>query len=241
MNHELRLAERPASPAGNHHEEADQQPALPVATWSATVKNAPRDQSRRDLPRPFRLRPLTPVPVHRVPGGDPIALLPVEAHPGHPTWLPIVDERHGWAQVLLPVRPDGAVGWLRLDHRVHVAEHPVHLDINTSTRAVTLHHGSNWLTWPAGVGRATTPTPRGRTFVLGEIRPHRGLVDHVLVLASHMHTHLEWGAGIGAVGLHTWPGAPHGLPATDGSVVVPPEAVPVLAACAPAGTAVLIR
>ncbi|MGW4528867.1 L,D-transpeptidase [Amycolatopsis sp. NPDC004378] len=238
MNHDLRVAERPA---GHQSHDIQSRPVLPVAAWSATMQSAPRDQALRARPLPIRLRPRTPVPVYPVPGGAPFALLPVQIHPGLPTWLPVVDERHGWVQVLLPTRPDGAVGWLKRDDRVELAEHPTHIEIDTSARSVTLHHGRNLLTWPAGVGRATTPTPHGRTFVLGEIHPARGLVDRALLLASHMRTHLAWGAGIAAVGLHTWPGATRGLPATDGSVVLPPEAIPVLAVCAAPGTPVLIR
>ncbi|GAB3162009.1 hypothetical protein GCM10027258_80160 [Amycolatopsis stemonae] len=240
MSHTLRLAEHP-TPPGVPRPDDRQPPALPVATWSSTIASAPRDQALPDRPLPVRLRPRTPIPVHRVPGGEAFAVLPVQAHPGMPTWLPVVDERHGWAQVLLPVRPDGAVGWLHLDDRVETVDHPTHITVDTAARSVTLHHGRNMVTWPAGVGRPTSPTPRGRTFVLGEIRPDRGLVDRAVLLASHMSTHLAWGARMAAVGLHTWPGAAQGLSSTDGSVVVPPDAVPVLAVCATPGTAVLIR
>jgi hypothetical protein len=241
MSHTLRLVEGAASRPGHQHRDVPDRPSVPVASWSAIMKSAPRDQARHDRALPARLRPLIPVPIHRVPGGEAIALLPVRTHPGLHTWLPVVDQRHGWAQVLLPIRPDGAVGWLRLDDRVEVIEHPTHIEIDTTARSVTLHHGRNLLTWPAGVGRGTTPTPHGRTFVLGEIRPARGLVDRAVLLAAHMRTHLSWSSGMAAVSLHTWPGATRGVPSTDGSVVVPPEAVPVLAVCATPGTAVLIR
>jgi cysteine desulfurase/selenocysteine lyase len=78
------------------------------------------------------------------------------------------------------------------------------------------------------------------SFVLGDVHPHSGIVDHAVLLAAHTPTHLAHGAGIGAVGLHTWPSAGRGDAGTDGSLVVPPAAMPVLTEVARPGTAVLI-
>ncbi|SER20100.1 L,D-transpeptidase [Actinokineospora terrae] len=214
---------------------------LPAASWAAALPGAPRDPEPHALPHPARLTPLVPVPVHRVPEGDPFAELPVEVLAGLPTWLPVVGACPGWARVLLPTHPDGAVGWVALDERVVVVPHHNHLVVDTRARAVTLHCGPNRVTWPAGVGTPAHPTPRGRTVVLGAIEIPRGLVNLALVLAAHHPTHLAHGAGIAAVGVHTWPTTGFGLAGSDGSVLVPPEAMPVLIECAPAGTAVLVR
>lgn len=212
-------------------------PALPVAAWAAVVFAAPRDPAPQTQPLPIRLRPRTPVPVHRVPGGEPVAVLPVQALPGLPAWLPAVDERHGWVQVLLPTRPDGATGWIKRDDRVECLDHPVCLDIDTAVRSFTLRHGRNLLTWPASVGWGAGPAPRRRTFVLGETLSGDCTARRGLLLADH------WpGDGDAAVGgLRIEPGLPPGRSAAAGSVAVPSDAIPVLAVCAAPGTPVLIR
>lgn len=218
-------------------------PPLPCASWTATVAAAPRDLDLHGPARHARLRPRVPVPLYAVPDvvAAPFAELPTDAAPGLPTWLPVVGGRPGWALVLLPCRPDGAVGWVQLDRRVEQEQHRCHIEIDTHERTVTLISARDRRTWPAGVGKSSTPTPRGRTFVLGQVAPARGLVDRALVLAAHAPTHLAHGAGMAAVGVHTWPGAEDIRPATDGCVIVPPDVMTVLTTCALPGTAVLIR
>ncbi|WP_436501819.1 L,D-transpeptidase [Actinokineospora sp. HUAS TT18] len=157
------------------------------------------------------------------------------------TWVPIIDARPGWAMVLLPCLPDGSAGWIQLDDRVVVAAQPTHIEIDTRRRTIALVHEKERRVWPAGVGRPASPTPRGRTFVLGSIDIADGLVDRAILLAAHMPTHLLHSAGLPAVGIHTWPGAVFGLPGSDGSVLVPELALTDLQDSAPPGTAVLIH
>ncbi|OLR92576.1 L,D-transpeptidase [Actinokineospora bangkokensis] len=214
---------------------------LPQVRWDAHLPALPRDPGLHRPPHPLRLLVQAPVTVHTAPKGPAVARLPPESWPGLRTWVPVVDAHPGWVRVLLPSLPDGASGWVELCGQVAAVPHHGFLVADRRTRTLTAHHGPNRLSWPCGVGKATTPTPRGRTYVLGEVRPDTGLVRHALVLASHQSTHLDHGAGLSAVGLHTWPTASWGLAGSDGSVLVPPEAMPVLTRIAPPGTAVLIH
>ena len=231
--------------------------ALPVANW---FSHLPELSSGPDPQEPVveaRLGVMAAVEVHASVGGGPVAELPVEVVPGMRTWLPVVGGQPGWVRVLLPCAPQGSSGWIRLCPEVLILTHLVHVVVDTRARTLTLHHGRSERTWecqfteewvgpfsvgwPCRVGKAASPTPRGRTFVVGEVHPTTGIVDRALVLEAHMSTHLAHGAGIDAVGNHSWPSASWGHAGSDGSLVVPPTAMPVLAEVARPGTVVLIR
>ncbi|WP_172803285.1 L,D-transpeptidase [Alloactinosynnema sp. L-07] len=170
-----------------------------------------------------------------------MADLPTYAYGLLRTWVPIIDARPGWALVLLPCLPDGSVGWVRLDDRVVIVAQPTHIEIHTRRRTVALVNGPERRVWPAGVGRPASPTPRGRTFVLGSVDIADGLVDRAILLAAHMPTHLLHGTGLPAVGIHAWPGTVFGLAGSDGCVLVPDLALTDLEDAAPPGTTVLIH
>jgi hypothetical protein len=215
---------------------------LPVVTIYGTVTAAPRDQYIHDVPLPQRLHPLRAVTAHRSPGGDPVATVPSHVFNNEPLWMPIIEARHGWALVLLPCRPDGTAGWIHLTDSVVVAIHHVHIEVDTRAHTVTLVNNGDRRTWPAGVGKPSSPTPRGRTFVLGTVECGPGLVQRGIALAAHAPTHLAYRAGLSEIGMHTWPTAKmFGRAGGDGSVCIPAEAMTVIEATAPAGTPVLIR
>lgn len=218
---------------------------LPVASTETIIGRVPRDQDIHKTPGPQRLHPREPVRVHRDPDGEPMAIAPPDVLDGLPLWMPVIKAAMGWALVLLPCRPDGAVGWIRLDQQVVVAINHVHIEVDVRACTVTVVENGDRQSWPAGVGKPSSPTPRGRTFVLGMIECSApGLVDEVLTLAAHAltPTHLTYRAGISEIGMHTWPVKEgFGRPGGDGSVLVPAEAMAVISARATAGTPVLIR
>lgn len=216
--------------------------ALPVATIDADITAAPRDQHIHDVPLPQMLHPLQPVTAHRRPDGEPVATVPTDAFNDEPLWMPIIEARQGWVLVLLPCRPDGAAGWIHLSDRVVVAIHHVHIEVDTRARTVTLVNNGERRTWPAGVGKPSSPTPRGRTFVLGTVECGPGLVQHAIALAAHAPTHLSYRTGLHEIGMHTWPTAGmFGRAGGDGSVLIPAEAMATIEATAQTGTPVLIR
>lgn len=191
----------------------------------------------------MRVHPLEPVPIYRSPEPSAVSIaeLPTHVLDGVPTWVPTVGACPGWIQILLPCQPDGAVGWIELDERIVVVPLHSHIEVDTRLRTVALISDGKRQVWPAGVGKPCTPTPRGRTFVLGPLSLRDGLVDRAVVLAAHVRTHLLYTAGLGAVGVHTWPGDIFGLAGSDGSVLVPAEGLAELERTAPAGTPVLIH
>jgi lipoprotein-anchoring transpeptidase ErfK/SrfK len=76
-----------------------------------------------------------------------------------------------WLHVALPIRPNGATGWVRAGDVVRA---PVHtrITIDLSARRVRLYRdGRLVLTAPAAIGSSATPTPLGRYYVNQRLIP----------------------------------------------------------------------
>lgn len=130
-------------------------------------------------------------PVFAAPGEEPIAYLPRDQRYGG-TIVPVVEQHAHWVKVLLPGRqgvpPEGdaaqTAGWLRAADvdltrndsyvEVHLADHTI--DIVTATGVERVADDFAW-------GKASTPTPVGRTFImLTKVEPAFAYTDgHPLV------------------------------------------------------------
>jgi len=90
---------------------------------------------------------------------------------GTPTWLWAVafSRNDGWAQVVMPWRPNGRTGWVRTrGHRVVHTRTWVQADL--SRRRVMLMHGSRVVrSFSAAIGAPDSPTPIGRFSVTDPI------------------------------------------------------------------------
>ena len=118
-----------------------------------------------------------PVSAFRAPGRgriDRFGLLNVNRFP---TVFAVLAERVDarcdatWLRVELPVRPNGATGWVRADHvdRVAVRERIV---VDVSQRTLRLYRGGKLLVRSTvAVGSDATPTPRGRYYVNQRLVP----------------------------------------------------------------------
>lgn len=218
---------------------------LPDATTFTRLAGLPAD------PHPFAVtggqvvHPLTQEPVYAVPGGLPVALLPV-AELGEPTWVPVIQARPGWARVLLPSRPNHVTGWLSLSGAdasqfvVRRTAYLIRVDLARDKLTVT-ENGHSLGSWTVAVGATRTPTPAGRTFLLASIDPLRPTFSPaILPLGTHSNTLDSYAGGPGTVGLHGWPDpSVFGHPVSHGCVRVPAQALRVLSR-APLGTLVLI-
>ena len=228
------------APAGP---DADALGRLPVADTFATAPNAPLDTEVRST-KGIVLHPLRELPAFDTPGGRPVARIPV-TQIGSPTWLPVVTRHGKWAKVLLPSRPNGAAGWVFLgsssDAAVARSAFEVHVETGSFQLSVT-EHGREIGRWTVGIGKPTTPTPKGRTFILASIQDARQTFSPlILPLGAHSDSYTTFGGGPGTVALHGWPDpSPYGKPSSDGCIRVPGDALSLLSAL-PLGTLVLIR
>jgi hypothetical protein len=76
-----------------------------------------------------------------------------------------------WYRVQLPIRPNGATGWVRAD-RVLLLLVRTRIEVDLSERRVDFFRGGRRiLRTDVGVGSGATPTPTGRYYVNQRLRP----------------------------------------------------------------------
>ena len=76
-----------------------------------------------------------------------------------------------WYRVQLPIRPNGAVGWVRAAD-VWVGKVDTRITVDLSDRRLTLYRGGRpYLETQVAVGTAATPTPTGRYYVNQRLIP----------------------------------------------------------------------
>jgi lipoprotein-anchoring transpeptidase ErfK/SrfK len=157
------------------------------------------------------------------------------------TWLPVVERRGGWSRVLLPSRPNGSTGWLRTN-QVERRTSPYLIRVHLGSRQLELYSGGSSVgSWTVAVGASETPTPTGRTFLLGSmVDEDQSFSPLILPLGSHSDTLDSYGGGPGTVALHGWPDdSVFGQAVSHGCIRVPSEALDALSNV-PLGTLVLI-
>lgn len=212
---------------------------LPVADTYATTVNAPVDTDPAGRTDGVVVHPPQPAAVYAAPGGAPIAR--VEPTGFGDTWLPVIATQGDWMRVLLPSRPNGSTGWLRAaDVRMASTPYVVRVHLR-SFRMDLVDNGTTVGTWTVGTGKASAPTPVGRTFVLGALSDAKQHYSPVILpLGAHSPTHDTFGGGPGTVAIHTWPTATvFGKASSDGCIRVPSDALDRLTEV-PLGTLVMI-
>jgi len=172
---------------------------LPEATTTQQIDAAPPDLSPCGGTAGVIAHNRQPVHVYAAPGAAAIAWLAPQQH-GSDTWLPVVGHRPGWAQVLLPSRPNGASGWIptaELALTLTPQEVRVHRE---SQRLQLFTHGRLAGTWRIHAGVNETSTPAGRTFLLAATRHTASTLT--LALGSHGNTPSTCTAAFGTVAIH---------------------------------------
>ena len=150
----------------------------------------------------------------------------------------------GWVPVLLPVRPNGASGWVAAGE-VRLQSTTDRIVVDLAARQVHLQLGGGPETVvPVAVGSASTPTPTGEFFVTDRVRPtdpDGAYGAFALGLSAHSATLQSFGDGDAQIGMHgTDQPASIGRSVTHGCIRLPAAAVALLAEV-PLGTPVTIR
>jgi hypothetical protein len=212
---------------------------LRPATTATRFPGAPRDASPQAATDGLVVRPLRMLKVFRKPAGRAFAKMPPKQF--GETWLPVVDRKAGWVRVLLPSRPNGATGWLR-KAGVELRTSPYLLRVHLGSRTIDINYqGDSIGTWPVAVGKPATPTPTGRTFLLGSVvDDDQSYSPVILPLGSHSDSLDTYGGGPGTVALHGWPDTSvFGSAVSHGCIRVPAEALDRLKQV-PLGTLVIV-
>jgi lipoprotein-anchoring transpeptidase ErfK/SrfK len=220
-------SDRDRSARADGRERAKSMPTarLVAATTEARLPRAPRDPAPQATTDGDVVRPLGTLRVFDQPGGRAFAKVPPKQF--QETWLPVIDRRNGWVRVLLPSRPNGATGWLR-EARVETRRSPYEVRVHLGSRTLELfYQGDQVGTWTVAIGKPGTPTPTGRTFVLGSVvDDSQSYSPVILPLGSHSDTLDTYGGGPGTVALHGWPDASvFGSAVSHGCIRVPADAL----------------
>jgi lipoprotein-anchoring transpeptidase ErfK/SrfK len=183
-------------------------------------------------------------------GGRVLGLFPKTTPWGSPTPFLVTQAYRDaagdtWLKVLLPRRPNQSTGWIRRDQ---VRLRPVDYEVEVSLSARTvrlLRDGRTQRTWPAGIGRAFTPTPTGRFYVTVKLRPPQISTVYgawALGLSGYSEVLEQFGTGDGQIALHgTADPSDLGNQVSNGCVRLDNQAITTLAETLPLGTPVTIR
>lgn len=198
---------------------------LPMASTHARLPRAARDSHPAAGTKGEVAHPVRKTAVFAAPGRRPFAK--VGPRQMGELWLPVVSRRGPWSKVLLPSRPHAAAGWVRtadVERRTTSYEVRVHLGSRTME---IFRDGHSTGSWTVAVGAPATPTPTGRTFLLGLIQdPQQGFSDYILPLGTHSDTLDSYGGGPGTVAFHGWPDSSvFGQAISHGCIRVPDEAL----------------
>lgn len=212
---------------------------LVASTTKTKLPRAPIDPDPTATTDGAVVHPRRVLPVYAEPGRRPFAKIPPKQM--NDTWLPVVDRRKGWTRVLLPSRPNGSIGWVRTAQLVE-RQTPYVVRVHVgSRRMVLVRDGETVGEWSIAVGKPGTPTPVGRTFLLGSvIDENQDFSPLILPLGTHSNTLDTFGGGPGTVAFHGWPNAAvFGKAISHGCIRVPADALDQLSQV-PLGTLVLI-
>ncbi|TCO50124.1 lipoprotein-anchoring transpeptidase ErfK/SrfK [Kribbella antiqua] len=222
----------------------DREPPVDLSTLSSsstqtTISSAPLDPQPYAVTDGVVVHPRAESALYTAPDADAFAKIAPKQF--GPTWLPVVQQTDGWVRVLLPSKPNRSTAWMR-DEDLDRASSPYLIRVHTGSRTLELfEQGKRLGVWKAGVGARKTPTPPGRTFLLGSIIDNkRSASPIVLPLGAHSPTLDTFGGGPGTVAIHGWPRPDvFGAAISAGCVRVPKTALAHLQKV-PLGTLVLI-
>ena len=135
---------------------------------------------------------------------------PVSAfrHPGPydvPRVFLVERVRDDWLQVLLPVRPNGATGWIRAGD-VDLAGNPYAIEVDVGDRVLTVSKRERVVDRiPVAVGQSGTPTPTGLFYTTILVRsddPSGPYGPYAFGLSGYSEVLTEFAGGPGQIGIH---------------------------------------
>ena len=188
--------------------------------------------------------------VYRRPRGARIARFPKINQNGYPTTFAIVGAivtrtcDASWYRVKLPMRPNGAVGYVR-PADVVVRRVKTRIAVDISARRLSFYRaGKLVLTTPVAVGSSATPTPIGRYYINQRLVPSNPLGAFgpaALGVSAFSEVLTGWVQG-GPIGIHgtnqPWS---IGRAMSNGCIRVPNATMSRLFAASLAGTPVVIH
>jgi lipoprotein-anchoring transpeptidase ErfK/SrfK len=191
-----------------------------------------------------------PTTAYQEPGGRAVASFGLLNVNGVPTVFGVLGQRVDascrptWLHVQLPIRPNGATGWVRADH-VETAKLRTRIVVDLSERRVRFYKRDRLvLSAVAAVGSSATPTPLGRYYVNQRLIPsERGgpFGPGAVGISAFSPVLTGWAQG-GPIAIHgtnePWS---IGRAVSNGCIRLPNAVLLKLFRQTPSGTPVLIR
>lgn len=235
------VSSAPPRPFGVRKASAD----LPVITYTKVPSGFPVDQaSTSTTPLTEGLRPDDKVALYDAPGGTPRAYLPAVIS-GVDVTVPVVGRDQGWTAVLLP-SVDRRIGWVAPGQGFSLSKLRDQLILQRGDHELTwLRDGVQKESWTVATGATQTPTPLGRTFVLGRTvtdgDEYAGLDALVLGAVPEQKEALAPGLQDGHTAIHSWyHSSVFGHDISNGCIRVPKAGQKQLLEEIPSGTGVSI-
>jgi hypothetical protein len=228
-------------------------PVRPAPADLAVIDYGPAPRGFPADPTPLSTAPLTEglrilarVPAYDAPGGRPRAYLPPDIA-GAPLTVPVVARDAGWTGVLLP-SANRRIGWLPPRRPGTWATVTLRDQLVVERRAhrlTWLRDGRRVRSWPVTLGTAVSPTPLGRTFILGRSRlsgeVYAGTDVFALAAVPDDPGSVPYGLRGAHIGIHTWYNDwTLGRDATDGCIRLTRTGQRELLANVPPGTPVVV-
>lgn len=154
------------------------------------------------------------------------------------------EAQQGWIRVLLPVRPNGAEGWVKAQD-VRLTSHQFKIRVELAAHRLVVTEGTEViLDTPAGIGKGETPTPVGLFYtkeLLEPPNPDTVYGKYAYGLSGFSNVLFEFAGADGVVGIHGT-NDPTGLgkDVSHGCIRVSNEAITMLAQKLPLGVPVEI-
>ena len=176
----------------------------------------------------------------------PLLTMPARTILNTVTVLTVVGEpANGWAEVMLPIRPNGSTGWIRVDNvELYMVEGKIVIDLSDRQLIYTVD-GEEVIISSVAVGTNQNSTPVGYFFVTDSVtlaNPNSVWGPHALGLSARSDSITEYNGGDGIIGIHgTSNPSSIGRAASLGCIRLPNDLITELYALVPLGTPVEIR
>ncbi|MEE8376691.1 MAG: L,D-transpeptidase family protein [Acidimicrobiia bacterium] len=185
--------------------------------------------------------------IYATPGDEePLLTLPATTILNTVTVLTVIGEpSNGWAEVMLPIRPNGSTGWVLTDYvELYLVEGRIVIDLSDKTLTYTVN-GEEMINSTVAIGTDQNQTPTGVFFVTDSVtlaNPNSVWGPHALGLSARSDTITEYNGGDGIIGIHgTSNPSSIGRAVSLGCIRLPNDLITELHTMVPLGTPVEIR
>lgn len=149
-----------------------------------------------------------------------------------------------WVEVFLPVRPNGATGWVRTAE-LQLSLNPFRIEVDRAAHSLTVfRRGEVWLETTVAIGTGDTPTPVGEFYIIELLKPpsQNGVYGpFAFGLSGFSETLTSFAGGDGVIGIHgTNQPEAIGTDVSHGCIRLANDVISELAGVIPLGTPVRI-